>query len=76
MHGYLGAELFMEVGGIAGMVKVSMGYHDELEMARLAARADEFLFKLGVLVGSRGVDQDKAGVSFYEIAIYATQSIR
>jgi hypothetical protein len=33
MHGYWGAELVTEIGGIAGVVKVAMGKHDELELA-------------------------------------------
>ena len=62
-----------EIGGIAGVVKVAMGKHDELEMAWLTTCADEFSLKFGALVGPAGVDEDNSGVGFYEIAVDLTQ---
>jgi len=70
MHGYFGAELLTEISGIAGMVKISVGYHDKLKIADPAACVFKFFFKFGPPVWTPRVDQNKPVIGFYEETIY------
>lgn len=50
VHGDFCAEPFTKIGGVADMVKVSMGQNDELEIVWLAARTFKFSLKFAALV--------------------------
>jgi hypothetical protein len=58
------------------MVEISMGQDDQLKIAWLAARPFQFSEEIGAAIRIPRVDQDEPGVGVYEIAVYATKTIR
>jgi len=69
VHGDWGAELLAKIDGIASVIKIAMRQDDQLEIARLTARAGEFFFNCGALIRTARVDQEIAGVGGDEITI-------
>jgi len=55
------------------MVEIAMGQDDERELARRTAGACQLAFKRGALVGTAGVDEEKAGVTLQEVAVDRAQ---
>ena len=69
VHGYLSAIFLAEESAVSGVVKVSMGYQNKLEVPRSAAGVVKLSFKVFAIDRVACVDENVAFTGFYEVAV-------
>ena len=69
MHGYFCTVFLAEKSAVSGVVKVSMGYQNKLEVPRGAAGVLKLFFKGFAVSRVARVDENVALIGFHEVAV-------